>query len=227
MKEADQYTIHTLGIPSLALMERAAAACVRYMREQDMDLSDVCIVCGSGNNGGDGFAIARMLIEDGHRVTAVMAGNRERCTSECKEQIRLFEKAGGIVGNEFKAGEYSIIVDAVFGVGLSRNIEGKYAKILGAMNESRALKFAVDIPSGISADTGNVLGIAFMADVTVTFQKMKFGMGIYPGKEYAKEVVIADIGISDASVSLRKQITDHSFRSAWKIQTKELTERCL
>ncbi len=80
------------------------------------------------------------------------------CTSEGKEQIRLFEKAGGIVGNEFKAGEYSIIVDAVFGVGLSRNIEGKYAKILGAMNESRALKFAVDIPSGISADTGNVLG---------------------------------------------------------------------
>ncbi len=198
MKEADQYTIHTLGVPSLVLMERAAAACVKYMRERDMDLSDVCIVCGSGNNGGDGFAIARMLIEDGHRVTAVMAGNKERCTSECKEQIRLFEKAGGIVGNEFEAGEYSIIIDAVFGVGLSRNIEGRYAKLLDAMNESRALKFAVDIPSGISADTGNVLGIAFAADVTVTFQEMKFGMGIYPGKEYAKEVVIADIGISGA-----------------------------
>ncbi|MCI8559941.1 MAG: NAD(P)H-hydrate dehydratase [Dorea sp.] len=200
MKEADQYTIQTLGVSSLELMERAARACVRCMKEQEMDLSCVCVVCGSGNNGGDGFAIARLLKKDGYRVSAVMAGNRERCTKECEEQIRLFEEAGGIVGNEFKTGEYSIIVDAVFGVGLSRNVEGKYADILRAMNESKALKFAVDIPSGISADTGNILGTAFLSDVTVTFQEKKFGMGIYPGKEYAGKVMIADIGISSRTL---------------------------
>lgn len=200
MKKADQYTIRTLGVPSLELMERAAAACVGQMKERQMDLSCVCIVCGSGNNGGDGFAIARMLTKDGYRVTAVMAGNMEHCTGECKEQIRLFEKAGGIVCNEFEPGEYSIIVDAVFGVGLSRDIEGKYEKLITAMNESKAFKFAVDIPSGISADTGNILGTAFLADVTVTFQEKKFGMGIYPGKEYAGEVIIADIGISSETL---------------------------
>ncbi|MCI9168347.1 MAG: NAD(P)H-hydrate dehydratase [Dorea sp.] len=196
MKKADQYTIKTLGVPSLELMERAAAACVAQMKERRMDLDRVCVVCGSGNNGGDGFAIARMLHGGGYSVQAVMAGSREHCTAECREQIRLFEEAGGIVGNEFKAGEYSVIVDALFGVGLSRNVEGRYAELIEAMNESRAVKFAVDIPSGISADTGNVLGTAFSADITVTFQEKKFGMGVYPGKAYAGEVAAADIGIS-------------------------------
>ncbi len=200
MKEADTYTIQTLGIPSVVLMERAAAACVRYMKEQHMNLSNVCVVCGSGNNGGDGFAIARMLKNDGCGVTAVMAGNRERCTEECREQLRLFEAAGGIVGKEFETGEYSVIVDAVFGAGLSREIEGRYAELLFAMNESSALKFAVDIPSGISADTGNILGTAFRADATVTFQEKKIGLGLYPGKEYAGKVFTADIGISSRTL---------------------------
>ncbi len=74
MKEADRHTISKLGIPSLELMERAAAGCVKVMKEKRLDLSHVCIVCGSGNNGGDGFAIGRMLLEDGCRVTAVMEG---------------------------------------------------------------------------------------------------------------------------------------------------------
>lgn len=196
MKAADQYTIRELGIPSMELMERAAASCVRYMEEQKMDLSHICVVCGSGNNGGDGFAIARMLKLKEYNVTVIMAGNREHCSKECEEQIRLFENAGGNIGNEFEDKEYSIIVDAIFGVGLGRNIEGKYKQIIEAMNRSGARKFAVDIPSGISADTGNVLGTAFRADDTVTFQAEKFGMSIYPGKEFAGKVYVADIGIS-------------------------------
>lgn len=195
MRTADQYTIETLGVPSLLLMEKAAAACVSHIKELQMEISEVCVVCGSGNNGGDGFAIARMLRCDGFSVTAVMAGNEERCTEECREQIRLFKKAGGIVCKEFAPGEYSIIVDALFGVGLSRKIEGRYAKLLEEMNESGGLKLAVDIPSGISADSGAVLGAAFCADVTVTFQEKKIGLGIHPGKEYAGEIITADIGI--------------------------------
>ena len=98
MREADEYTINILGVPSLELMERAAAACVTYIKEQLTEHSKVCVVCGCGNNGGDGFAIARMLMNDGYYVTAVLAGNRERCTKECEKQIWLFEKAGGLVG---------------------------------------------------------------------------------------------------------------------------------
>lgn len=196
MKAADQYTIGILGIPSLELMERAAESCVKVMKELQLDLSHACIVCGSGNNGGDGFAIGRILLESGHRVTAVMAGNREHCTEECKAQLRFFEDAGGIVGYELPEQEYSIIVDALFGVGLSRDIEGRYLSILDDMNRAEAIKFAVDIPSGVSADTGNIFGAAFHADLTVTFQEKKFGMAVYPGKESAGRVTIADIGIS-------------------------------
>lgn len=200
MKAADQYTIQKLGVPSLELMERAAAACVRYMKEKYVDLWGVCVVCGTGNNGGDGFAVARMLRDDGYDAEAVLIGNRDRCTPECKEQIRRFESSGGIVGNEFEEKEYSIIVDALFGVGLSRDIGGRYLEVVKAMNECPAKKFAVDIPSGICADTGTVLGIAFHADDTVTFQNEKFGMKVYPGKEYAGNIVAADIGINDKTL---------------------------
>lgn len=201
MKAADQYTIQKLGVPSLELMERAAAACVRYMKDKYGNLSGVCVVCGTGNNGGDGFAIARMLRDDGYDAEAVLIGNRDRCTPECKEQIRRFESSGGIVGNEFEEKEYSIIVDALFGVGLSRDVGGRYLEVVKAMNECPAKKFAVDIPSGICADTGNVLGIAFRADDTVTFQNEKFGMKVYPGKEYAGNIVAADIGINDKTLA--------------------------
>lgn len=215
MKAADRYTIKTLGVPSMELMERAAGSCVKVMKELNLNLSRVCVVCGSGNNGGDGFAIARLLILDGYKVTVVMAGKNDRCTEECREQIRLFESAGGSFGNEYREEEYSIIVDAIFGVGLSREISGRYLGILDAMNDSKALKFAVDIPSGISADTGRVLGTAFRADYTVTFQAVKFGMEVYPGKEYAGKVIAADIGISeqtlreDMSVVLKPEREDY------------------
>lgn len=197
MKAADSYTIHTLGVPSLELMERAAESCVKFLEESQQDLSRVCVICGSGNNGGDGLAIGRLLLKDGYKVTVVMAGNPDHCTPECKTQVEFFKNAGGIIDNDFADREYSMIIDALFGVGLSRNIEGRYLSLLDKMNKSRAVKVAVDIPSGISADTGNIMGTAFRADYTVTFQHKKFGMEIYPGKEYSGQITVAGIGISD------------------------------
>lgn len=198
MKAADAFTIQNLDIPSLTLMERAAKSCVHALLESGWSFSHVCVVCGAGNNGGDGFAIGRLLMEKDIRVTAVFIGNPDRMTKECRVQMELFEKMGGAICNEFAPAEYSIIIDALFGVGLSRDIEGKYAQLIEDMNGALAKKFAVDIPSGISADTGNVMGIAFKADKTVTFQNRKFGMELYPGKEFCGEVTAADIGISDA-----------------------------
>ena len=195
MKQADQYTIQERGIPSMELMERAARRCVETMEERGLNLSKPCIVCGSGNNGGDGFAIARLLGEKGQSVTVCFVGNESHCTEETKEQIRLLEQTGASICNEYKPDEYSIIVDAIFGVGLSREIAGEYCQTIKMMNEAKAVKFAVDMPSGISADSGSVLGIAFQADITVTFQMEKLGLHLYPGKEYAGEVVVADIGI--------------------------------
>lgn len=195
MKRADLYTIQEVGIPSLKLMERAAASCVQVMEAEGLDLSHPCVVCGSGNNGGDGFAIARLLWQKGLRPVVCFVGNAAHCTEETRQQMEWYREIGGDICNEYTASEYSIIIDAVFGVGLNRKLEGKYNTLLTQMNEAGGVKFAVDMPSGISADTGRVLGIGFHADVTVTFQLEKLGLVLYPGREYAGKVFVPDIGI--------------------------------
>lgn len=215
MKRADEYTIRTLGVPSLFLMERAAAACVKEIQKRGHDLKHICVVCGSGNNGGDGLAIGRMLAQEGLKVTAVMAGQESHMTDETLYQKKRFEESGGILSDRFGNEEYSIIIDALFGVGLSREISGKYEALLRDMNEKKAVKVAVDIPSGICAGTGAVLGTAFSADYTVTFQAEKLGLVLYPGKKYAGEVITADIGISedpfreDKEVACALQLQDY------------------
>ncbi len=199
MKAADSYTIREKKIPSLILMERAARTFVETVMERSLDLSNVCVVCGSGNNGGDGFAIARLLLEKGGCVTAVMAGNPDHCTEETLRQMELFREAGGTVGNSFEEGEYSILIDAVFGAGLSRRVEGDYLACIEAMNRSGGVKLAVDVPSGVSTTTGEVATSAFRADLTVSFQCAKLGCVLYPGRDYAGEVTVTDIGV-DTSV---------------------------
>lgn len=195
MKAADSYTIGTIGIPSPVLMERAALKVVETARRENKDLSKSLIICGSGNNGGDGFAVGRILLEQGCQVTAVLAGNPEHCTDETSLQMRIFCAVGGKIESEIPEDSYTAVFDAVFGIGLSRKIEGRYADILNRMNQINACKIAVDIPSGIDAGTGAVLGTAFQADLTVTFAYEKTGMVLYPGAFYSGKVCVEDIGI--------------------------------
>lgn len=195
MKRADQYTINTLNIPSLELMERASEACVEVMMEEHLDLSNICVVCGSGNNGGDGLAIARILLQKGYTVTVCFVGNKLHCTDEVKHQIELLQEVGGEFKDGYVEDAYSLIIDAVFGVGLSREIQGEYQNVIRQMNRASCMKFAVDMPSGISSGSGNVLGIAFNADITVTFQCEKLGQILYPGKDYTGKLIVKDIGI--------------------------------
>lgn len=193
MKAADQYSTEYKGVSSMELMERAARSCMKRM--DALDLSAVCIVCGTGNNGGDGLAIARLLWEQGHQPTVVLLGNRQNTTKETEKQLELYETIGGQIRTTYEEKEYSVIVDAIFGVGLNREIKGVYREVIKAMNRSKAVTLAVDIPSGISASMGSVLGAAVMADITVTFQQEKLGMVLYPGCAYLGSVEIEDIGI--------------------------------
>lgn len=206
MKAADKDTIENLGIPSLELMERAARSCIDSMKKEKLDFTDVLIVCGSGNNGGDGFAIARLLKEEGCAVTVFMAGNLAHLSAECRYQWKLFESIGGSIRDHYPDGTYSLIIDAIFGVGLSREVTGHYREVIEWMNEASGTKVAVDIPSGINAGNGCVLGIAFRADYTVTFQVEKIGLIFYPGKEYAGKVTVTDIGISLRTMEKNKNI---------------------
>ena len=223
MKAADQYTIQKLGVPSLELMEHAAQACVQVLEDEKVDLSHVCVVCGSGNNGGDGFAIARILQNNRYSVETFCVGNPEHYTEETQEQMyRLQECGGKITYGMPQEDSYSVVIDAVFGVGLSRKVEGRYRQVIEQMNRMRGTKFAVDIPSGLSATTGCILGCAFKADYTVTFQLKKIGLELSQGRTMAGKVIVPDIGISTDSICEDQEIV----RTAGKdIYRKMLPDR--
>lgn len=223
MKAADQYTIQKLEVPSLELMEHAAQACVQVLEDEKVDLSHVCVVCGSGNNGGDGFAIARILQNNRYSVETFCVGNPEHYTEETQEQMYCLQECGGkITYGMPQEDSYSVVIDAVFGVGLSRKVEGRYRQVIEQMNRMRGTKFAVDIPSGLSATTGCILGCAFKADYTVTFQLKKIGLELSQGRTMAGRVIVPDIGISTDSICEDQEIV----RTAGKdIYRKMLPDR--
>ncbi len=195
MQMADQYTIQQIGIPSTVLMERAALQVVGIIEQENCNLKNVLVVCGSGNNGGDGFAIARILKQKGTTVSVFFVGKEETMSPDSKLQRKIAENCNVPIVTVLPKEEYTIIVDAVFGVGLNRKITGKYEEIIKWMNAQSCTKVAVDIPSGICSATGNVLGIALRADLTITFGYEKLGMAMYPGADFVGKCVVVDIGI--------------------------------
>lgn len=202
MQSADYYTSDELGLPSAVLMERAALGaadeiCKRF--GTDGAPVRVCIVCGSGNNGGDGFALGRILNERGFFVHFFMAGEAQKASKANELQRKILSNLGLAVSTGQPMEEYDIIVDAVFGIGLGRNIEGAYRDVIRSLNEKKGFKVALDIPSGICADSGKELGCAFLADLTVTFGFYKWGQLLYPGKSFCGEVICKDIGITEKS----------------------------
>lgn len=201
MKQCDENTMQRRGMLSAVLMERAALATMQEIVKRYPDpATKVLVVCGSGNNGGDGVAVARLLYLKGYNVTIYFAGNREKVTEETKRQMFIAEQYGVEISDEYPKDIVDVIVDALFGIGLSREVTGKYAEILQKMTEQDGYKVAVDIASGISADTGAVMGTAFVADLTVTFGFIKAGQLLYPGAEYTGKLKVADIGIDEQSL---------------------------
>jgi NAD(P)H-hydrate epimerase len=204
MKSLDRDTIESHGVPSLVLMERAALAAAETLRDEEFDLTRVAVVCGPGNNGGDGIAIARLLHISGTIVTTVFAGDMDKRSEETKRQWDIAESYGvRIIGINDAAGNDIIrnattVVDAIFGIGGGRAPSGDFLEAVRQVNRAGAAGaevLAVDIPSGISADTGEASGEAVTADTTVTFAYKKIGHTIQPGKELSGEVIIKDIGI--------------------------------
>lgn len=203
MKNFDAHTIQYAGIPALVLMERASLSVVEEIEKRCSAKDKILVVCGNGNNGGDGIAIARILFLRGFDAHIYFVGTAEKMTPETRAQFDIAEKYHVPFVNMPQWDEYTTIVDAVFGVGLTRAVEGHYAAVIEQMNAADAWKVAVDIPSGIDGDDGKILGIAFQADLTVTFAYRKFGHCFYPGRMYSGEVIVSDIGIYDTE---RKEI---------------------
>lgn len=212
MKRCDGNTIKHFGMPSMVLMERAALACARELLDRDRQLQEAMrpfghvpagrrtlVVAGTGNNGGDGLAIGRLLHQAGFPVDFCLPGNKERYTEETETQLSVLSRYGQKVMRKLPEGEYDIIIDALFGIGLTKPVEGVYAEAVDFINSRNAYVLSVDIPSGIHADTGEVMGCAVQADVTVTFAYRKLGLVLYPGTRYAGRVVCAGIGITEES----------------------------
>ncbi len=195
MKEYDTYTIEKTGIPSLVLMERAADATAEEIRIRFPEPKSVLVIAGCGNNGGDGFATGRILQEYGYKVAYVLVGKREKCSAETEKQIQILENMGSIVKEVLPDEHYEIIVDALFGIGLSREVSGSALEAIEYMNHAGSYIVAVDIPSGIHADTGVVMGAAVQANLTVTYGYRKTGLVFYPGADYAGELICRKIGI--------------------------------
>lgn len=197
MKTIDFQTIHNVGIPAMVLMEQAAMAVSNKMLRKINQKDSILAICGIGNNGGDGIAVARMLKHLGYMADVLVVGDESHGTKEFQQQLQIARNLGVNILNNAKISEYNIIIDAIFGIGLSRAVQGEYAAIIEEINNTDNIVYSVDIPSGIHADHGKVMNVAIRADVTVTFGLLKKGLLLYPGTEYVGELVKADIGFPD------------------------------
>lgn len=207
MRDADIYTIQQVGMPSLVLMERAALKVVETIEKEGLDYSSVLVVCGAGNNGGDGYAIARLLRLKGAEVEILFAGREASRSEENLTQKKIAQYYGLWDEHHIVSKRYTLIIDAMFGTGLKREIAGEYADVIKQLNEMSSYKVAVDIPSGINDSTGEVMGVAFRADLTVAIGFTKRGLVMHPGFQYAGKIVEADIGIPKKALLTAVQMT--------------------
>lgn len=203
MKTIDSNSIEKYKVPSLVLMERAALSVCELMSKLVWEKA-VC-VCSTGNNGADGLCIARIMKVRNKDVDVIIIGDENKCTKEFALQKEICQNIGVKFVNQKAMFEYDIIVDAIFGIGLTRDIEGEYEEIIQLINKSEKTVIAVDMPSGIDATDGKVKGVAAKADYTVTFGYKKLGLSLNPGRSYCGEIVVAkDVGFYGAEEILKE-----------------------
>lgn len=207
MKKIDEYTINEIGIPGSVLMENAALAVVNEIVKDFASIKgkDICVVAGRGNNGGDAFAIARHLFNKGAVVTNILLAEKGAVLGDACVNLEILDKMKvntievKDISNlkELKAilEKAEVIVDGIFGTGLRRDIDGLDKELVNLINSMKKPVIAIDIPSGVNGETGEIAGVCIKAYKTVTFAFPKVGHFIHPGCDYTGELVIADISI--------------------------------
>ena len=207
MQAMDKKTIEEIGIPGLILMENAGIGCTDILLKELGEKAEkgILVVAGPGNNGGDGFVIARHLFQKGISVKVILLVNEGKYKGDALTNLKAIKGLGieildcssteRLLGGRGLFEHAGIIVDAIFGTGLKRPVSGHFETAINLMNESGAGKFSVDIPSGLSSDSGKVLGTAFNAHVTCTMAFPKIGHVNWPGRLYTGRLFVIDIGI--------------------------------
>jgi hydroxyethylthiazole kinase-like uncharacterized protein yjeF len=210
MRNIDREAVELYGMPSIVLMENAGIAVSRHIANSISDGGKVCIICGKGNNGGDGFTAARHLFKKNVKIVVYLAGDEDRLKGDALINYNIIKKMGlnikhiisddDILNLIDDLRDSNIVVDALLGTGLRGNVSGIYARIIDIINEHGQNVMSVDMPSGIDSDTGAILGKGVMADSTITLALPKAGLYIYPGAEYAGKVFIEDISIPESLI---------------------------
>jgi NAD(P)H-hydrate epimerase len=204
MRELDRATIEDVGIPGIVLMEAAGRAVADAVGRMPVRSgSRVLVLCGPGNNGGDGFVAARLLADRGHDVTVALLGPADALRGDAATAwrplaafpVRRVEVTGAFPDDLVSAPPPDLVIDAIFGTGLARPVEGLFADAIAAVNALPCPRLAVDLPSGVDSDRGRILGLALQADRTVTFGMAKPGHYVHPGAGCCGAVEIAEIGI--------------------------------
>lgn len=206
----DQWAINTLGIPGIVLMENAGRSCAEILEEKLEDLCEpkICIFCGTGNNGGDGYVIARCLLNKAFNVKVIICGERAKIKGDAETNLQILECLTGPVAEvkldqenikdvvQKVAADADFIVDAVFGTGLKGTLKKTHKRLIEGINALGQPVLAVDIPSGLDCDTGRPMGAAIKADYTVTFVAVKKGfVKNERAVRYTGHIFTASIGI--------------------------------
>lgn len=225
MRGLDSFTIEKMGIPGLVLMENAGRGvlCVLSRCFPQWRAQKIAVLCGKGNNGGDGFVVARYLRDHGALVEVFLAALPEELSGDAKVSMEIFLRSGGHLthlGSEARLGgdgiplsSFDLLVDALLGTGLKSRVRDPMAGIIEQVNQSNVPVLSVDIPSGLCSDTGRPLGAAVKAQVTVTFGLPKLGHFLYPGRELSGELYVVDIGIPAKALgeqNLTRELIDPS-----------------
>jgi hydroxyethylthiazole kinase-like uncharacterized protein yjeF len=200
MRAFDKIAIEAFGVPSLDLMETAgsgaADAIAKLVKLPGMA---VTIVCGAGNNGGDGFVVARHLSERGADLTVVLVDPIERLSPDARTNRDAYLRTGGTVLDlsavDRALSGAAVVVDAVFGTGLTRAVEGHHRDVISRINGCKARRISLDIPSGLDADSGAALGVAVRADDTITFGHLKIGLLTSEGARHAGRIHVVDLRV--------------------------------
>ena len=201
MRQLDKTAIEKYGIADALLMENAGLAVTSVIQHaMGFKHKRFIVVCGMGNNGGDGFVVARKILSNGGNPKVLIMGSRDKYKDSAKMNLQILEKlpievvdnvSVDKVTSDIRHGD--VIVDAIFGTGLTRNVEGVYADMIHLINTAKKPVVSVDIPSGINGDTGDVMGIAVNADHTVTFGLPKLGNLLYPGFGHCGKLHVSHI----------------------------------
>lgn len=203
IRKWDEFTINNEPVSSIDLMERAAVACTNWLTQKFKSNNSFRIFCGKGNNGGDGLAIARMLIEKKFLVEVYIAGAGSEGSDDFKINLAILGK----ISNEIyfldsqqsfpEINKTNIVIDALFGTGLNKKPAGIYNKIIRHINDSGAVTISIDMPSGLYADNNSTINTIIRASYTLTFQQVKLAFLMAENESYTGEVVILDIGLAD------------------------------